>query len=256
MTMSGIRTENNDNDGQRTTPMRHTIDIQSLASWMIRQPAFTEVFSQLFIIAGHEDELTSSTSSSSSSSKQHHQQRLEDRLDIRQFGFGQSNPTYLLTIHAFPTKLVANGVLDTAAATTTTAKQQQQEQQQVHHQFVLRRKPNKVAHPSSHALHREYRVLESLTNYNQQLLRDNNINYTIPVPRPYAYCNDASILGAEFYIMEYVKGRIFVDPRMPSMINSQERCAAYGDAMRVLSVRKCMSRINVVDPTSLFSPPH
>ena len=243
MTMSGNRPKDNNNDGQRTTPMRHTIDIQSLASWMIRQPAFTEVFSQLNIVTGHDDEFTSSTSPSSSSKQQ--QQRLEDRLEIRQFGFGQSNPTYLLTIHAFPKKVVdSNGALK-----TTTTKEQQ-----LHHQFVLRRKPNKVAHPSSHALHREYRVLESLTNYNQQLLRDNNnINYTIPVPRLYAYCNDASILGAEFYIMEYVKGRIFVDPRMPSMANSDERSAAYGDAIRVLSVRKCVICINVDHLIDCFS---
>ena len=206
--------------------MRQTINLQSLSSWMVLQPVFLDIFSHLFIIDGSnniDDEIVTSPSSRL-------QRQLQDRLEIRQFGFGQSNPTYLLTIHN-----VVPTTLDSAEDAAT--KQQQQQQQQ---QFVLRRKPDKVAHPSSHALHREYRVLESLTNYNQQLLRDNNCknDKTIPVPRPYAYCNDASILGAEFYIMEYVRGRIFVDPRMPSMKNSQERFAAYGDAVRVLSVRK------------------
>ena len=219
----------NDNDGQRTTPMRHTINIQALSSWMVHQPVFSDLFSQFFIVDGYHDEIIVPSSSSSSSRLQ---TLLEDRLEIRQFGFGQSNPTYLLTIHASPTKVDLNVAL--MRATTSNSKHPQQTKQQ----FVLRRKPNKVAHPSSHALHREYRVLESLTNYNQQLLRENNINNTIPIPRPYAYCNDASILGAEFYIMEYVKGRIFVDPRMPNMANSQERTVAFVDAVRVLSVRK------------------
>jgi hypothetical protein len=218
----------NDNDGQRTTPMRHTINIQSLSSWMVHQPVFSDLFSRFLTADGYHDEKTPSSSPSSSRLKT----LLEDRLEIRQFGFGQSNPTYLLTIHASPTKVDLNVAL--MRATTSDSKHPQQSKQQ----FVLRRKPNKVAHPSSHALHREYRVLESLTNYNEQLLRENNINNTVPIPRPYAYCNDASILGAEFYVMEYVKGRIFVDPRMPIMANSQDRLAAYVDAIRVLSVRK------------------
>lgn len=146
-------------------------------------------------------------------------QHLEDRLEIRQFGFGQSNPTYLLTVRSGP----ENDARNTNEPI----------------QLVLRRKPNKVAHPTSHALHREYRVLESLTGYNRQLAESrggsNEYDKSVPVPRPYAYCRDASVLGAEFYIMEYVKGRIFVDPRMLSMQSEEERAEAYLDALRVLS---------------------
>ena len=184
----------NDNDGQCTTPMRQAINIQSLSSWMVLQPVFSDILSHyLFIIDGNDEDAIVVSSSSRHQQQQH---RLQDQLEIRQFGFGQSNPTYLLTI-----KTVLTTSLDSGKALNNATTKQQQQQQQ----FVLRRKPDKVAHPSSHALHREYRVLESLTNYNQQLLRDDNNNATIPVPRPYAYCNDASILGAEFYIMEYVK---------------------------------------------------
>jgi hypothetical protein len=119
-----------------------------------------------------------------------------------------------------------------------------------------------VAHPSSHALHREYRVLECLTRYNEQLLltassldndksslttttRDNDddddyyyFDKSIPVPHPYVYCSDVSIIGAEFYIMEYIKGRIFVDPRMTTMSTQEERVDAYHNVIRVLSVSK------------------
>ena len=202
-------------DGQRTTKIRNSINVPSLVSWMVHQPALITLFGG-----------TTALSS-----------QLENRLTIRQFGFGQSNPTYLLTIK----HTLSSQEDDDASAGAAV-------------QLVLRRKPNKVAHKTAHALHREYRVLESLTRYNQQLKEkeqsagdeDNNnkfdsISRSVPIPHPYAYCTDTSIVGAEFYIMEYVQGRIFVDPRMPSMGSAEERMVAYKDALRVLAVRHYFS---------------
>mmetsp|Transcript_38263 Transcript_38263/g.80516 ORF Transcript_38263/g.80516 Transcript_38263/m.80516 type:complete len:469 (-) Transcript_38263:42-1448(-) len=184
-------------DGQRTTKIRNSIDASSLTSWMVLQPALADLF------------FGSDTSKRNKS-------ELEDRLEIRQFGFGQSNPTYLLTIKS-RTKSDPGDTKNKSI------------------QLVLRRKPNKIAHPSSHALHREYRVLNSLTRYNQQLAESGEEEKSVPIPHPYAYCEDKSIIGAEFYIMEYVKGRIFVDPRMSSMQSEGERALAYHDALRVLA---------------------
>ena len=53
--------------------------------------------------------------------------------------------------------------------------------------------------PKAHAIEREYRVLDAL--------RDSNV----PVPKVRAFCDDNAILGAPFYIMEFVEGRIFYD---------------------------------------------
>ena len=184
-------------DGQRTTSIRNSIDATSLATWMVRQTALTDLF---FDSSNSDDKLSSAAA-------------LIDRLDIRQFGFGQSNPTYLLT--------TKSSALDQKSI-----------------QLVLRRKPNKIAHPSSHALHREYRVLESLTRYNQQLKKEesgNNEGNSVPIPHPYVYCKDEDVIGAEFYIMQFVNGRIFVDPRLPSMQCEEERAEAYRDAVRVLA---------------------
>ena len=189
----------NNDDGQRTTNIRQSIDTSKLASWMVNQQSLTNLFFCNTNI--NNDSIDTLT------------KQLRERLTIRQFGFGQSNPTYLLTISKGNT-------------TQNTV------------QLVLRRKPNKVAHPTSHALHREYRVLESLTRYNTQLKRQqqhDSFDRSVPVPYPYAYCKDESILGAEFYIMEYIKGRIFVDPRMPGIGSKDERKQAYEDAIRVLS---------------------
>ena len=87
---------------------------------------------------------------------------------------------------------------------------------------MIRRKPNKIAHSTAHALHREYHILS--------ILRKTDI----PVPNVYVYCKDTTILGSEFYVMELVQGRIFVDPCMPHTSPSYRR-EAYKDALNVLS---------------------
>lgn len=83
--------------------------------------------------------------------------------------------------------------------------------------LVLRKRPSGPLAPSAHAIDREYRVLHALTDSG------------VPAPRPQLYCNDPSIIGTEFYLMECVAGRVFVDPLLPGMAAS-ERWALY-DAM-------------------------
>lgn len=160
--------------GQSTTKVREELDVHSLCLWLSRQPILRPFLDK-------------------SSPKD-----LASQLEIRQFGFGQSNPTYLLKI-------------------------------QSRWELVLRKKPQKVAHASAHALHREFRVLQALDKYNQS-----NPNSTVPVPRVHVYCSDPSIVGAEFYIMEYVQGRIFTDPAMPDL-SASERAACFRDAVRILA---------------------
>lgn len=63
--------------------------------------------------------------------------------------------------------------------------------------IVLRKKPPPPILPSAHAIEREYRVLLALCQVG------------FPVPRPVDYCQDDSILGTPFYLMEFVDGDIF-----------------------------------------------
>jgi len=102
--------------------------------------------------------------------------------------------------------------------------------------WVLRKKPNQVAHKTAHALDREFRVLQSLQRYNQQQQQQQQqgVDRCIPVPDVYAYCDEESVIGSEFYMMEYVKGRVFVDPSLPGM-TSHDRSLAFADAIRILS---------------------
>ncbi len=80
--------------------------------------------------------------------------------------------------------------------------------------YVLRRKPPGKLLKSAHAVEREYRVLSALAETD------------VPVPRTYALCEDESVIGTWFFIMDYVEGRIIWDPRLPGF-SPAERTAVY-----------------------------
>jgi aminoglycoside phosphotransferase (APT) family kinase protein len=59
-------------------------------------------------------------------------------------------------------------------------------------------------------------------------------NTPVPVPKMYCLCEDVSIIGTKFYIMEMVEGRLLTETRLPSCSQS-ERSAIYLDLARVLA---------------------
>src|ERR1700722_11195876 len=63
-------------------------------------------------------------------------------------------------------------------------------------QIVLRRPPLGHVLPTAHDMSREYRVLSALSGTE------------VPVPRPLAICQDIEVIGAPFYLMEYVDGLV------------------------------------------------
>ncbi len=72
--------------------------------------------------------------------------------------------------------------------------------------YVLRRKPPGVLLPSAHAVDREYRVMHALATHT-----------TFPVAKPLLLCEDISVIGTMFFVMPYVDGRIFWDPKLPEL---------------------------------------
>ena len=66
--------------------------------------------------------------------------------------------------------------------------------------YVLRRKPPGKLLISAHAVDREYKVLTSLQNTE------------VPTPKTIHLCEDESVIGTIFYIMEFCDGNIFWDP--------------------------------------------
>ncbi|TGD71916.1 phosphotransferase family protein [Mangrovimicrobium sediminis] len=84
--------------------------------------------------------------------------------------------------------------------------------------YVLRRKPPGELLKSAHAVDREFRVISALQDTD------------VPVPRTYVLCEDESVIGSMFYVMEYLEGRILWDPALPEARDTTERAAFY-DAM-------------------------
>jgi len=88
--------------------------------------------------------------------------------------------------------------------------------------YVLRRKPPGKLLPSAHAVEREFRVLSALAGSD------------VPVAKTYALCDDASVIGTAFYLMEYVEGRVLWDPTLPGLAPAQ-RAAHYDELNRVIA---------------------
>lgn len=65
--------------------------------------------------------------------------------------------------------------------------------------FVLRKKPPGKLLPSAHQVEREYRVMDALRSTDA------------PVPNVRLLCEDETIAGTPFYVMDFVEGRVFTD---------------------------------------------
>jgi aminoglycoside phosphotransferase (APT) family kinase protein len=88
--------------------------------------------------------------------------------------------------------------------------------------LVLRKKPDGKLLPSAHAVDREFRVISALWDSG------------VPVARPRLLCDDVSIVGTMFYVMDYVPGRSFWEPWLPDL-SRETRTALYGDLNRVIA---------------------
>ncbi|WNG47175.1 phosphotransferase family protein [Archangium minus] len=88
--------------------------------------------------------------------------------------------------------------------------------------YVLRRKPPGLLLKSAHAVDREYRVMKALAATQ------------VPVPRMFALCDDDSVIGSMFYVMEFIEGRIFWNSALPEQTPAERR-ALYDEMVRVLA---------------------
>lgn len=90
--------------------------------------------------------------------------------------------------------------------------------------YVMRAKPGPVAKllPSAHAIEREFTVMRALHGTD------------VPVARMHVLCDDESVIGRAFYIMEYIEGRVFWDQSLPAL-PAAERSAIYDEMNRVIA---------------------
>jgi aminoglycoside phosphotransferase (APT) family kinase protein len=90
--------------------------------------------------------------------------------------------------------------------------------------YVMRAKPGPVAKllPSAHAVEREFAVMRGLYGTD------------VPVAEMHCLCEDESVIGRAFYVMEFVEGRVLWDQALPGM-EKTERGAIYQEMNRVLT---------------------
>src|SRR5262245_39096207 len=88
--------------------------------------------------------------------------------------------------------------------------------------YVLRKKPPGQLLKSAHAVEREFRVMKALGGTD------------VPVPRMLLLCEDESVLGTAFFVMQFVDGTIFWNPALPELSNAQ-RSKVYDEQNRALA---------------------
>lgn len=89
-------------------------------------------------------------------------------------------------------------------------------------EYVLRRQPPGKLLPSAHAVDREFRVMSALAGTE------------VPVPPMIHLCEDKSVIGSMFFLMDYCKGDIYWNPSLPEKTPAQ-RSAMYAEMSRVLA---------------------
>ena len=98
--------------------------------------------------------------------------------------------------------------------------------------MVMRKQPTGEILPSAHAVDREYRVLSALAKTG------------FPAPKTVLFCDDLSVVGTPFYLMERLEGRIFHDASLPGVIPAERRAM-------IFEMAQTLANLHDVDPTEV-----
>jgi aminoglycoside phosphotransferase (APT) family kinase protein len=100
--------------------------------------------------------------------------------------------------------------------------------------YVMRSKPGPATKllPSAHAIEREFTVMRALHASE------------VPVPRMLLLCEDESVIGRAFYVMEFMGGRVLWEQSLPG-IDQAGRGAVYDEMNRVIAA------LHNVDPAAV-----
>lgn len=141
-----------------------------------------------------------------------------DSVTVQQFGHGQSNPTYLVTIDDSSGNKGADAHHQTSSSSSNSSASRGRSRRRL--RMVLRKKPAGHLLASAHAVEREYAVISALhrasTAVAVQCAGSGNGGVPtaaaggVPVPRPVALCEDVSVLGTPFYLMEFAEGTVYL----------------------------------------------
>ncbi|CAH6722827.1 hypothetical protein CLIB1444_11S01992 [[Candida] jaroonii] len=133
-------------------------------------------------------------------------------LTIKQFTFGQSNPTYLI--------IDGDNKLS-----------------------VMRKKPSpnaKLVSKSAHAIEREFFILNGINRLNQ------NTDKKVPIPQTYFLCEDESVIGYVFYVMEFIDGTSIKNPDMTA-ISDEKRQVLWNSIMETITAIHSLDAEKLID---------
>ena len=90
--------------------------------------------------------------------------------------------------------------------------------------YVMRSKPGPAAKllPSAHAIEREFTVMKALQGSG------------VPVPQMHVLCEDESVIGRAFFVMEFMQGRVLWEQSLPGL-DKPMRGAVYDEMNRVIA---------------------
>jgi aminoglycoside phosphotransferase (APT) family kinase protein len=90
--------------------------------------------------------------------------------------------------------------------------------------YVMRTKPGPAAKllASAHAIDREFTVMRALQDTD------------VPVPRMHLLCEDESVIGRAFFVMEFMAGRVLWEQSLPGLDNAG-RADVYDEMNRVIA---------------------
>ena len=111
---------------------------------------------------------------------------LRGTMQLNRIGGGQSNPTFFVNFE--------------------------------NRELVLRKQPASTLLPSAHAVDREFRVMQALSQT------------TVPVPQVVLFHAERDVVGTPFYIMEKLPGRVFSECALPNMTQPERRAIYMGMA--------------------------
>lgn len=154
-------------------------------------------------------------------------------LVIRKFSVGQSNPTFLLRLDPPPSPVSFSRASSSEgpSSSLSSSSLRQDSSAPVSFRFVLRKQPasnvpsqsgkqSQKRSKSAHQVSREYEIMSKLWRTG------------VPVPRVRCLCRDASLIDGEFFVMDFVEGRIFGSAALFSeTMTAAERTACYQSAI-------------------------
>jgi aminoglycoside phosphotransferase (APT) family kinase protein len=100
--------------------------------------------------------------------------------------------------------------------------------------FALRRPPLSGVLPSAHDMRREHRVITALAGT------------AVPVPATIGLCTDPEVLGADFYVMDFITGVVAHDPDTAAAALSEPARRTAGQA-----AVDCLLRLHQVEPDAI-----